>query len=181
MPSVSLHILKRSPLYLQIHRFIDSSDDKLVLPSSLSFDEREIAKQIADHFDCRTRQSPSKDLVIFKPDLSHLETEIVADESIEEIERLKDELVNVQLCLSLTQRRLAHEQLKSNTKLDAKDESSDLIPLCSNCEEQKVSHAVFPCAHLYCLGCCEKFIELKKCRCEAIVEGLMLMQSIENE
>ena len=200
--SMSLHALKRSPMYLEVVRFLDSDEAQLVIPKAVSFNEREAAKRVAEHFDCKWRLSDGNELVISRPAVEEPEQ---LQELLQGNDQLLDRIVNLELCLGLTQKSLAQEQLKchflsvqtrnlhrlarDSRDPDAKRElghaeesianlgDSTDSPICSACERDKVTHSIFPCAHVFCRACAISMEEEKSCIiCDATVEGSLGVQ-----
>jgi len=148
-------------------------------------------RQIAQHFDCRFKVASDgneKEISIMKPDFTIFEVkEAEQDAKSKEIESLKDALLQSQLCLGLTQKTLSVEQRRNQLltrELMKRSDSGQSIPRrermhdCTHCETRQVSHAVFPCGHLFCGACAEEARLDRSCHaCSEAVEGVLLMES----
>ena len=177
----------------------------MTFPRSISADDRETVRQIAQHFDFTYKvltEGNEKEIRVFKPDFSRFEqVEAAQDLKSKEIDSLKDALLNSHFCLGLTQATLNRDQHK--LKLLAKEvellkrlvkdplnkdvgrklehfhadhqTSSDA---CSRCDKHNVSHAVFPCGHIFCKSCADEARSSRECyACAGTVEGVL---EIEN-
>jgi hypothetical protein len=182
----------------------------MTFPLSLTADDREAVRQIAMHFDCKYKvfaDGNEKEIKIMKPDFTSFNViEAEQDAKTREIESLKDALLQCQLCLSLTQKTLSSEQ-RSNKLLSkeallrkrlSQDPGSDAIikqldalkdsprklksTFCSHCDKLDVSHAVFPCGHLFCQPCAEEARIDRDCHeCSGTVEGVLVMEIASQE
>lgn len=181
----------------------------MTFPRSLSADDRETVRQIAQHFDCTHKvisEGNEKEIKVFKPDFTRFEVvEAEQDAKTQEIDFLKDQLLNAHLCLGLTQSTLSRDQRKCRVlakevellhrlvkdprnhelaqKLDDLKKSNFKIgDECSRCERHIISHAVFPCGHVFCKTCADEARSSLDCgACGGTVEGVLEIQDAVTE
>ena len=202
----SLHILRRSPQWAVVQRFLETSEPEYTFPRSLTSDDRDTVRQIAQHFDCKFKvitEGNEKEIKIFKPDYSVFET-IEAEQSSkqQQVEELKDDILRLQLCLSLAQKTLSRDQAKikfltRETEIFKKhlkapldkmlalklEHSKKKIPddgICSACDKSQVANAVYPCSHIFCKECACKFLTERECgACSSTVDGQLPIEQTD--